>query len=342
MSVKKIVLLVILFLLLVGIVAAALYAVDVFRDISGKDLSEDVYILEVQSGDSAAVIAARLKANGVIRHSKIFTLMAQMEEIDTKLQVGTYELRIGDSYSAIFEALSQAPNYRPSVRLTFYEGMEVSDIVALFLENGIGTEAGFQKVLKESNFGFSFLPSVDTEHRLEGYLYPDTYDFFLDDTEENVLGKMVKRFYSKMTEAGISEKAEALGLSLNEAVILGSIIQKEGRNLEDFALVSSVFHNRLEINMLLQSDATTNYVIPKEERSWTLTAEQMAMDTPYNTYKYKGLTPTPICCPGIDAILAAVEPEKSEYFYFIGTSSGAVVFAKTYGEHLKNIEQYLK
>lgn len=342
MSAKKIVLLVICGILLILILAAAVIGIDISRDISGKKRSsEHVSVIEVSSGDSTRKIAQKLKDSGVIRYSGIFVYMASMQEVDKKLQIGTYEFHNGESYQEILHILKQAPNYRPSVRITFTEGMEVSDIIARFLENGIGTQAGFDAAVNY-DFGLSYLPAAGTESRLEGFLYPDTYDFFLDDTEVNVLLKLLNRFSQMAANADLEAKANAAGLSVYEAVTLGSIIQKEAGKTSDFALVSSVFHNRLKIDMLLQSDATVSYMIPKSERLPSCTAAQLQQDTPYNVYLHKGLPPTPICSPSIDAVIAACEPAESEYLYFIGTPAGETVFAVTYSEHQNNIKQYLK
>jgi UPF0755 protein len=219
--------------------------------------------------------------------------------------------------------------------------MEVSDIIALFLENGIGTETGFKAAI-DSNYGYAYLPAAGTKNRLEGFLYPDTYDFFVDDTEVNVLSKMLANFNSKAAAAGLEEKAAAADMTVYQAMILGSIIQKEAGKLSDFALVSSVFHNRLKDGIRLQSDATVSYMIPKSERLPSCTADQLEQDTPYNVYIHKGLPPTPICCSSIDAVIAACEPAESDYYYFIGTPDGVTVFAKTYEEHRHNVDQYLK
>lgn len=339
---KKIIILSVVAVIVALIIGAGLFGLDVYRDVTGaKEKNNEQAQIEIVSGDTTRNIAKKLEDAGVIGYSAVFRYMATMQSVDNKLQVGTYEFNVGESYAEILYILKQAPNYRPSVRITFTEGMEVSDIIDLFLKNGIGTSEGFKAAL-DYDYGYLYLPAVGTENRLEGFLYPDTYDFFLDDTEVNVIAKMISNFNQKAVSANLEQKAAALDMTLYEVLTLGSIIQKEGGKVSDFTMVSSVFHNRLDIGMLLQSDAAVSYPIPKSERRPSCTYEQLKTDTPYNVYLHKGLTPTPICCPSIDAIVAACEPAESEYYYFIGTPDGQTIFAKTMGEHQANIDKYLK
>ena len=342
MSKKKIVVLVICGALLIGIGVCALIGIDISRDVSGKkwDETSQSVTITIESGATTSRIAAQLQEKGVIHYPKVFVLMATMRSLDTKLQKGSYEFQPGSSYSDILELLKKAPNARPTVKITFKEGCEVQDVIALFLEKGIGTQEGFNAALK-ADFGYDYLPDPEADHRLEGFLYPDTYEFFQDDTEVNVLKKMLAQFNQKATAADLPAKAEAAGMSVYEVVTLGSIIQKEAGSADDFALISSVFHNRLKVNMRLQSDATVSYVIPKSERRASCTNDQLAMDTPYNVYLHGGLPPTPICNACIDAVVAAAQPAESDYLYFIGTPSGQTIYAVTYAEHQKNIKKYL-
>lgn len=344
---KKIVLFSILGVILALILGVVVFAFDVYRDVTGaKEQTDKTVQIEIEPGDSTGIIARKLEDADVIGYSLVFRYMATMQSVDDKLQVGIYEFNAGESYSQILHILKQAPNYRPSVRITFTEGMEVSDIVEKFLEVGKSkgatwTKEGFETAL-DYDYGYVYIPGVGTENRLEGFLYPDTYDFFLDDTEVNLFAKMISNFNQKAISVDLETKAAAANMTVYEVLTLGSIIQKEGGKISDFAMVSSVFHNRLEIDMLLQSDAAVSYPIPKEERLPSCTYEQLTTDTPYNVYIHKGLTPTPICNPSIDAVVAACEPAESEYYYFIGTPDGQTIFAKNITEHQANVDKYLK
>lgn len=349
-KVKLIVGLSVLFVLLALILVAFLYVSNILADVRGEHKITETATVEVVSGDTTTVIAQKLEAAGIIRYPFAFRIVAGMQNADTNLHIGTYEFAKGESYEAILHALKQAPNFRPSVRITFTEGMEVSDVIAKFLavggEKGSSwSQEGFDAALRY-DYGYDYIPAVDVANRLEGFLYPDTYDFFLDATETELLAKMIAQFNKKAASVGLMEKASAVDMTLYEALTLGSIIQKEAGKTADFNMVSSVFHNRLRDGWKLQSDAAVSYPIPKEERRPSCTYEQLKTDTPYNVYMHEGLTPTPICNPSIDAALAACEPTESPYFYFIGyidaTGDQITVFAVTYAEHQQNIDKYLK
>lgn len=351
---KKIVLLVVLAVVLSFIIAAGLFILDIYRDSTGQKSMENEYVqIEIKAGDSTSKIAQRLEDEGVIGYDWWFKIMATFQSVDTKLQVGTYEFNVGQSYNEILYILKQAPNYRESVRISFAEGTEVTDIIAKFLEAGrekgaSWTEEGFNAAIL-ADYNCVYIPAVNAlpegcpvYARLEGFLYPDTYDFFLDSSEEELFAKMIAQFNQKATAAGLEAKAAAADITVYEAMVLGSIIQKESGKISDFAMISSVFNNRLDIDMKLQSDAAVSYMVPKAERLPSCTYEQLNKDTPYNVYMHKGLTPTPICCARIEAAVAACEPAESDYYYFIGTPAGETIFAKTYTEHMANVNKYLR
>lgn len=354
---KKLVLWIVLGVI-AALIATVAITVSVFysnlkKDVNGDGTLTDLATIEIVSGDTTKRIAAKLEEKGIVDFPFWFVLMARQQSIDNKLQVGTYEFSVGDSYQEILNILKKAPNYRPSVRIGFAEGAEVTDIIEKFLSVGAEkgtdwTKAGFDAALL-AEYDCPYIPKVDSlpegvpvYARLEGFLYPDTYDFFLDSTEEELFAKMIDQFNKKAEAFGLAEKAQAADITVYEAMILGSIIQRESGNVKDFPLISSVFNNRLDIDMKLQSDAAVNYMIPKDERRPGCTSEQLNTDTPYNTYMHKGLTPTPICCSRMEAVISACEPQESDYYYFIGTPDGVTIFAKTYEEHLINVNKYLR
>lgn len=348
--VKLIVGLVILAIVLGAVLAGVLYVKDVIDDLNGEHRTETMITVTVEKGDTLISVAKKLGEAGVVKYPTVFRIFCSMKTSDT-IHVGTHQFAVGQKYEEIFKALQKAPTYRPTVRITFTEGMEVSDVIDRFLEKGLEagalwTRSGFESA-KAHKYDFDYLPDVTVANRLEGFLYPDTYEFFVDSTEVELFTKMIMNFNQKAVSSGLQAKAAAKGMSLYDALTLGSIIQKEAGKVADFNMVSSVFHNRLRDDWLLQSDAAVSYPIPKEERLPSCTYEQLKTDTPYNVYMHKGLTPTPICNPSIEAAIAACEPSESEYFYFIGyvdktTGEQITVFAKTLAEHQTNINKYLK
>ena len=353
----KIILLSVLGALLIAVIAGGIgiysFISNIRKDMEGDPTQKEMRNIQVEPGDSTRTIAAKLQEAGIIDYSWLFVNEAQEAGLAKKLQIGHYEFCVGASYAEILNVLKKAPNYRPSIRIGFPEGTEVLDIIDRFLEKGeesgaAWTREGFERAIN-ADYDCSLIPAVGTlaegvpaYARLEGFLYPDTYDFFLDATEEELFAKMIAQFEKKATAAGLAEKAAANNMTVYDAMILGSIIQKESGNVADFALISSVFNNRLKINMKLQSDATVSYMIPKEERLASCTSEQLNKDTAYNVYIRYGLCPTPICCARIEAAVAACEPEASEYYYFIGTPAGETLFSKTYEEHMVKVNKYLR
>lgn len=328
-------------LLLIGVFSLFVYFVfDIANDIRGKDgLPEDVITIEVVNGDSTRIVSEKLQKSGLIKYPLLFRLYAQVAEVDTKLQIGQFEFPADSSYTRICEILV-THTVRESVRMMFPEGVEVSTIISMLVNNGIGTESGYWAAIANTDFGYDFLPEIGMENRLEGYLFPDTYDFFVDESEESILKRFIDNFYNKVVKAGLQEKAADAGMTLHEAITLASIIQNEGARA-DFGNISSVFHNRLNAGMTLSSDATINYLLPQSERRGRTTAENLLIDSPYNTYKYGGYPPTGISNPGYYAILAAVEYPKTGYYYFCADGNGGTVFAKTFEEHEANIAKYL-
>jgi len=348
--IKLIIGLVVLAIVLGAVLTGVLFAKDVLDDLNGEHLSDTKITVEVVKGDTITSVAKKLGDAGIVKYPTVFRFFCSMKASDT-IHVGTHEFSVGQKYEEIFHALQKAPTYRPTVRITFTEGMEVSDVIEKFLEKGaeVGakwTRNGFE-IATRADYGFSYIPSTDVANRLEGFLYPDTYEFYADATEIELFAKMITHFNQKAIAAGLQDKATAKGMTLYEALTLGSIIQKEAGKVSDFNMVSSVFHNRLRDDWLLQSDAAVSYPIPKEERLPSCTYAQLQTDTPYNVYIHKGLTPTPICNPSIEAAVAACQPAESDYFYFIGyvdknTKEQITVFAKTMNEHQANINKYLK
>jgi UPF0755 protein len=172
----------------------------------------------------------------------------------------------------------------------------------------------------------------------EGYLFPDTYIFSKKAAVEEIIQKMLDNFDKKIT-AEIQKEIARQDKNLEEIVNLASIVQQESTSSEEMAKIAGVFYNRLNIGMALQSDATINYITGKGMRQPLL--EDTKIDSPYNTYKYKGLPPTPICNPGIEAIKAAIWPEQHDYFYFLHPLSSPTVFSKTLEEHNINKAKWL-
>ena len=223
---------------------------------------------------------------------------------------------------------------RDTVRITVPEGYTVDEIIDLLVSNGVGEKENYIDVIQNHDYDYEFVKLIpeneDRKYRLEGYLFPDTYDFFTDESEISVINKFLANFEIKFEDL-YYERAEELGMSVDDLIILASILEKEAKNAEDLPIMSSVFHNRIKSGMMLGSDATVMYLLP--ERKTALTSEDLAIDSPYNTRKYNGIPPGAISNPGIEAINAAFYPSTTNYYYFLTLTTGETIYSRTEAEH---------
>ncbi len=288
-------------------------------------------------------IADILGEAGVVEYPDLLVLYARLKKIDK-----TYEFIAGDytvngmmNYDELFYAFVKHKSYEV-VRITIPEGYTIDEMITLFTENGIGTRAGFIDAINNYDFDFDFVRALDETdltgrtYRLEGYLYPDTYEFYKSSSEVTVIYKLLSRF-NVIFSSDFYEKAESLGYSVDQIMTLASMIEKEARYAQDYEMVSSVFHNRLNSPNFpkLESDATIMYAIQVRdgERKSSLTGEDLNYDTPYNSYMYEGLPPGPIANPGYEAITCALWPASTKYYYFVSDNYGNTYFSRTNAEH---------
>ena len=229
------------------------------------------------------------------------------------------------------------------VRVTFREGLTLVQIAEKLEENDVCSAADFVDAAQDADSlkeRFPFLDGIDEENTgflLEGYLFPDTYDFYRGEQPSSVVGRFLKNFEAKF-DSEMESKAASLDMSVNDAVILASIIQAECGYENEMGNVSSVFHNRIVSPGYgkLQSDVTANYVSKVLGVSEYLDGDGERFAELYNTYKCTGLPAGPICCPGLAALKAAVEPNDTPYFFFVTDSDMKFYYAETYEKHLEN------
>ena len=251
------------------------------------------------------------------------------------------------------------------VSVTIPEGYTVDQIIDLFTSMGIGPREKFVEAINEYPYQHEFIKeleklgySKDRKYRLEGYLYPDTYYFYKDSAEYLIINKLLNNFYNKFWiyyESTFKEDIEKAGLTFDDIVTLGSMIQSEAKLEIDFEYISYVFRNRLSHPKSfprLESDATIQYILLSrgEPRAEDLTAEQLAIDDPYNTRIYEGLPPGAICNPGFDALSAAIYPDMPldaesngvDAYFFVSNKAGKTYYAQTLSEHNENVKQVKK
>lgn len=228
-----------------------------------------------------------------------------------------------------------------TVRITFPEGYTFTRMAEKLEENGVCTVQELMDVV--NSYDYSKYPLVaaipENENRcfrLEGYLFPDTYDFYIDSDPEDVLGKMIRNTENRITDAYRARAAE-LGYTMDEILTIASLIQGEAGNPQEMGKVSSIVHNRLKAGRKLEVDASINYV-----EKWIkpfISGDINRYNSYYNTYKCAALPSGPICNPGIDWIEAALYPEDTDYLYFVNDANGNYYYASTHEEHLENCEK---
>ena len=240
---------------------------------------------------------------------------------------------------------TEAETESPSVKVTFPEGFTIVQIAERIEENGVCPAADFIKAAQDVeyfrvNYGYAFLDGIDEEKtafHLEGYVFPATYEFYRGEKPQSAVNRFLSAFSGRFSDE-MKAKAEENGMSVNEVVILASIIQKECGFVSEMKNVSSVFVNRLKSPSYgkLQSDVTINYVNNYITESSYLEGDTARFAELYNTYKCTGLPSGAICCPGLDALNAALDPADTPYYFFVTDKDNNYYYAESYEEHLEN------
>ncbi|MCH1867398.1 endolytic transglycosylase MltG [Nocardioides sp. CFH 31398] len=295
---------------------------------------------EVQQGDNATDIAQGLVAEDVVASAEAFTDAASTDDRSTGIQVGFYELRREMSAQEALEVLVDPDNLVSGNGVTVPEGLRVEEIVDV-LSDGTGVPVRrFEQALE--NPDALGLPSF-AGGEVEGYLFPATYDFGEDQSPRSMLRAMVARWQQSADAANLVGRAQELGYTPEEVMTVASLVEAEASRPEDRARVARVIYNRLEgdeTDGLLQLDATVNYASGEDLGART-TEEDRQIDSPYNTYRYPGLPPTPIEAPGDAAIEAAANPADGDWFYYVTVdlATGETKFAETFAEHEQNVAE---
>ncbi|MFA6376369.1 MAG: endolytic transglycosylase MltG [Candidatus Paceibacterota bacterium] len=311
------------------IVALAGAAVFEFH-LAPRQQKDTIMILR---GENALQIANDLKAEGYIKSKVIFIFLVLKEGNLKKLKAGEYDFK-GLDYRAIIDKLLKGQVIVKTA--TVIPGWTIRDIAASPQIKEIIPNENFSGAASDELRGkFDFLDSLPADDDLEGYLFPDTYQFPKDTDADGLAVLMLENFDKKLIPA-FRDKIKVRGISIHEAVIMASILEKEVITLEDKKIVAGILYKRLEVKMPLQVDCTLLY-----SKTGELKAFDREIDSLYNTYRYAGLPPGPICNPGIESIEAAIEPLDSPYWFYLSAPEGTTYFSKTYDEHLANKAKYL-
>ncbi len=295
----------------------------------------------IQSGESVQQIANNLQDENLIKKADFFKFYVWKEDLASKLQAGNYELSSAITIAEMVDLFIGGKIKSEETKITIPEGFLNREIDERLADNDLIKKGEFTKFDEDNNLDLSsyeFLKDKPNNIGLQGYYFPDTYIYYKDSTIENIVQKMLDNFDNKLSQ-DLREETKNQNKSIFEIIILASIIEKEAGFVGDMGKVASVFQNRLDIGKALESDATINYITNSGRTQSTY--DDLEIDSPYNTYKYPGLPPAPISNPGINAIKAAIYPEKTDYFYFLTNKDKKTIFSVSYDEHLRNKSKYL-
>ncbi len=322
----------------------AYFGITAGNDMFAFVKDDNVVEITTEEGVTVGALSKQLHDAGVIRYPSVFRFYAKLRKKESGLIATTQTVSASMSYDKLLAAFKEQKKPREEIKVTIPEGYTVEDIIKLFTEEkGIGTREGFVAAINEYSYDYWFIPEQSKLrpgrlYRLEGYLYPDTYYFYTDWSEVSIINKMLSNFEAKF-DMRYKARAEELGWSVDDVIILASMLQMEAKYETEYGKISSVFHNRLGNTAVtggrLESDATIDYILP--EHAERITSEELKIDSPYNTYLYAGLPPGPIGNPTSYAINYALYPDSTDYYYFVAQSNGYSLFARTYEEHLRNV-----
>lgn len=299
----------------------------------------------VESGSSLSRVTANLKSKGLIRNAAVLKYYMDFRGMSQKVQTGEYTLTRSMNLKEISDRLTAGDGNPITTKITIIPGWNVEDIAAYLTKLGVAEneQAVYDLCNDAETFGaYYYIADVISSgtaaqrlYLLEGYLAPDTYEIYTSATLDSVIKKLLAQVET-VYDATCHERAEEIGMTMDEVITLASMIEKEAKS-EDFAKVSAVFHNRLDSGMTLGSDVTVQYATHSTKMA--LTNAETDVNSPYNTYKNKGLPVGPICSPSKAAITAALYPDEEyvaeKYLYFCSTSpeEGTLYFSKTLEEH---------
>lgn len=299
-------------------------------------------IVEIPQGSSTSGIAEILYDNNLIRDKRIFKYYSNKTGADSKLKAGDYVLSREMNVDKILEELIKGGISGNTANITIIEGLTIED-TAMSISEQLGLN--FDELVNIMEHGemfndeFQFMLDNQDITNLQGYLMPDTYNVYVNFSEEDIVRFLLSQFDSFYLEE-IKPLLENSKLNFEETINLASIVEKEALLDEERDEVAATFLNRLDINMKLQSCATVNYALGEWKEYLTL--EDIAVDSPFNTYLLEGLPPTPINSPGKISIKAVLEPAEVDYLYFVAKGDGTHHFSNNYDDHLAAKDKYMQ
>ena len=325
-----------LFVVCISVVLAAFawLAADDVLSLNKEYKEAVVYVGEDMDVDQ---VATELQTKGLIRYRRLFTLFGKFFHAEEKIEPGTYTLSTKLDYRALIQNMHHYTGWTgeelATVKVTIPEGKTVMETFQILADHGVCPYETLMECAAKETFDYPFLSDIPDGDatRLEGYLFPDTYEFYADSSPKAAICRFLDNFQERIPER-VVEQASELGHTLREIIIVASLIEKEAGSDTERATIASVIYNRLQSTSYpyLQIDATIQYAMGEHKES--LTYEDLEVDSPYNTYKYPGLPPGPISNPGLASIRAALNPESTGYYFYALNKNGLHQFFSSYNE----------
>ncbi|MGE5633281.1 MAG: endolytic transglycosylase MltG [Caulobacteraceae bacterium] len=321
-----------IFLFILSLCSGFLYYNMGLKPVSAAGSSETKEIV-IPKGSSLKAVSRILKDENVIKNSAVFDLYCKINKKADKIKAGKYKIENSMSVPEVVDTIVSGKALIDTVKLTIPEGYNLEQIKEKIKALGVVNSDSIEAALDANKYKYDFIAAIPDrgDKKLEGYLFPDTYEIYKDTNAEAIVNKMLERFNSVFSEKYIN-RAKELNMTVDQVITLASIIEREAKLDSERKTISAVFHNRLKKGMMLQSCATVQYLL--KEQKEVLTYKDLEIESPYNTYKHAGLPPGPIASPGLKSIEAALYPEDADYLYFVANNDGSHVFSRTYNEHL--------
>ena len=301
---------------------------------------ETVTTVVIPSGSGTEAIGSILEESGIINSGFKFKLASKFEGNDGKYKAGTYALSPSMDAITIMDIIISGDSDGNTTRFTIPEGVTVREVAQILSDKNLINYDVFMDELEHGDFDYDFVKDLPAgENRLEGYLYPETYEIYTDASEHDIINKMLAQ-YDKVVTDEYYKQAKAMGYSMYDIITIASIIEEETLYKAERPIVASVIYNRLNIGQKLQVCVSVQYALPEHKEE--LTYKDLEIESPYNTYKYAGLPPGPICSPSISSIEAALNPADTDYYYYVlsDKNDGSHNFSNTYSEFQQNKQNY--
>jgi len=295
-------------------------------------------VFSVAKGQGLFVISQNLEQQGLVKHGLYFEAAVLLKGGSRKLQAGDYKLSQAMSPLKIADKIIKGEVATETIVIP--EGWNIKEIDSYLKSKKVAGADEFLEIVGQDFSGqFWFLADKPKSASLEGYLFPDSYEIKIGDDSRVLVEKMLANFSRKITPE-MQNEIKKQNKTLFKIITMASLLEKEAKTIEDKKVISGILWKRLKIGMRLQVDATVVYALGDKPRR--LTYDDLKIDSPYNTYKYAGLPPGPIANPGLESIIATIYPIESDYWYYLSTPEGEILFSRTLEEHNAKKAQYLK